>query len=143
MHDQLIAAIVKEIAPVLTGQTLGKVWQLARAVLVFDLHLRAERYLFIAVEPNEPRLYLVRRRVRELEQQARVQSAKPGHPTNEQERAWMGGSCTTATPRSGMRSRAPPVDPRQALLHARESASRIARGVGTARYCEAMSQERP
>ncbi|HYX42458.1 MAG TPA: NFACT family protein [Pyrinomonadaceae bacterium] len=70
MHDQLIAAIVKEIAPVLTGQTLGKVWQLARAVLVFDLHLRDERYLFIAVEPNEPRLYLVRRRVRELEQQA-------------------------------------------------------------------------
>src|SRR5205085_1372304 len=69
MHEQLIAAIVKEIAPVLTGQTLGKVWQLARVALVFDFRLRDERYLFIAVEPNEPRLYLVRRTVRELERQ--------------------------------------------------------------------------
>src|SRR5205085_9350030 len=70
MHDQLIAAIVEEIAPVLVGQTLGKVWQLARATLVFDFRLRAGRYLFIAVEPNEPRLYLIERTVRELERQA-------------------------------------------------------------------------
>src|SRR5205085_4301091 len=69
MHEQLIAAIVKEIATQFTGQTLDKYWQLARVALVFDFRLRNERYLFIAVEPNEPRLYLVRRTVRELERQ--------------------------------------------------------------------------
>src|ERR1041384_1542725 len=70
MHDQLIADVVNEIAPALKGQTLGKVWQLARAALAFDFHLRAGRYLFIAVEPSEPRQYLIERTVRELERAA-------------------------------------------------------------------------
>jgi predicted ribosome quality control (RQC) complex YloA/Tae2 family protein len=72
MHDQLISAIIKELAPLLTGQTLGKVWQLTRATLVLDFRLRADRYLLLAVEPNEPRLHLVRRTVRELERQAQT-----------------------------------------------------------------------
>ncbi len=70
MHDQLIATIVAESAPVLVGRTLGKVWLMARSTLVLDLRLRAERYLLIAAEPNESRLHLVRRTMRELERQA-------------------------------------------------------------------------
>ncbi len=70
MHDQLITAVVAEIAPVLVGRTLGKVWQTARATFVFDFRVRDERYLFISVEPDAPRIHLVKRAVRELEQQA-------------------------------------------------------------------------
>jgi predicted ribosome quality control (RQC) complex YloA/Tae2 family protein len=72
MNDQLIAAVVAEIAPVLNGRTLGKVWQLTRATVVLDFRLRDGRYLLIAAEPNEPRLHLVRRTVRELERTARA-----------------------------------------------------------------------
>ncbi|MFL6210885.1 MAG: NFACT family protein [Pyrinomonadaceae bacterium] len=72
MNEQLIAAVVAEIAPVLTGRTLGKVWQLTRATVVVDFRLRDDRYLLIAAEPNEPRLHLIRRTVRELERQARA-----------------------------------------------------------------------
>jgi predicted ribosome quality control (RQC) complex YloA/Tae2 family protein len=70
MNDQLIAAVVREIAPVLTGRALGKVWLLKRAVLACDFRLRDERYLLISVAPSAPRLYLIRRAVRELERQA-------------------------------------------------------------------------
>ena len=70
MNDQLIAALVAEIEPALRGRTLGKVWLSARAALVLDFRLRDERYLLVAAEPNDPRLYLVRCTVRELERQA-------------------------------------------------------------------------
>lgn len=70
MHDQLIAAIVREIAPVLVGRMPGKVWLVARSTLVLDFRLRAAGYLLVAAEPSESRLHLVRRTVRELERQA-------------------------------------------------------------------------
>ncbi|HEX8178742.1 MAG TPA: NFACT family protein [Pyrinomonadaceae bacterium] len=70
MHDQIIAALVNEIAPLLCGRTLGKVWLLARTTLAFDFRLHDARYLLVAAEPGEPRLYLVRRTVRELERQS-------------------------------------------------------------------------
>ena len=70
MHDQIIAAVVAELAPVLVGRALGKAWQLTRAAVALDFRLRDERYLLVAAEPNEPRLYLMRRAVRDLERQA-------------------------------------------------------------------------
>ncbi len=70
MHDQLIAAIVRESAPVLLGHTPGKAWLVARATLVWDFRLPNARYLLIAAAPNEARIHLVRRTVRELERQA-------------------------------------------------------------------------
>jgi predicted ribosome quality control (RQC) complex YloA/Tae2 family protein len=75
LNDQLIAAVVRELAPALVGRTLGKVWLLQRAVLACDFRLRDERYLLISVEPNAPRFYLIRRAVRELERQARAPDA--------------------------------------------------------------------
>lgn len=70
MHEQLIAAIVSELAPALAGRALGKVWLVARSTLVLDFRRHDARYLLIAAEPNESRLHLVRRTVRELERQA-------------------------------------------------------------------------
>ncbi|MCA1564504.1 MAG: NFACT family protein [Acidobacteria bacterium] len=67
MNDQLIDAIVAELAPALEGRMMGKVWQLSRVALAFDLRLSDGRYLFISADPAAPRLYLIARTVREFE----------------------------------------------------------------------------
>ncbi|MDX6271643.1 MAG: hypothetical protein QOD28_2866, partial [Acidobacteriota bacterium] len=67
MNDQLIAAIVAELAPALAGRMLGKVWQLSRVALAFDFRLSDGRYLFVSVDPAAPRIYSIARTVRELE----------------------------------------------------------------------------
>jgi predicted ribosome quality control (RQC) complex YloA/Tae2 family protein len=71
MNDETIKAIVEEIAPLLVGRTMGKVFQLSRTSLAIDFRLADGRYLYISVDPGlDPRLYLISRRVRELEKQA-------------------------------------------------------------------------
>src|SRR5688572_5395729 len=67
MDDATIAAIVSEIAPLLIGRAPGKIFQLTQQSLAIDFGLREHGYLFIAVEPAAPRLYLIKRRVRDLE----------------------------------------------------------------------------
>ncbi|HEY0005957.1 MAG TPA: NFACT family protein [Pyrinomonadaceae bacterium] len=70
MDDQTIKALVEEIGPKLVGQPLGKIFQLSRASLALDFRLHNSSYLFISVEPAAPRLYIIERRVRELEKQS-------------------------------------------------------------------------
>jgi predicted ribosome quality control (RQC) complex YloA/Tae2 family protein len=71
MNDETIKAIVEEIAPQLLGRLMGKVFQLSRTSLAIDFRLSDGRYLFLSVDPGlDPRLYLVARRVRELEKQS-------------------------------------------------------------------------
>src|SRR5256885_11087869 len=70
MDDESIKAIAKEIAPLLVGRTPGKVFQFAGASLAIDFGLRDAGYLFVSVEPASPRLYLIKRRVRDLEKQS-------------------------------------------------------------------------
>ncbi|MBD0369574.1 MAG: NFACT family protein [Pyrinomonadaceae bacterium] len=75
MNDETIKAIVEEIRPQLVGRAFGKVFQLSRTSLAVDFRLSDGLYLFISVDPNSgPRLYLIQRRVRELEKQS-LQSA--------------------------------------------------------------------
>ncbi len=70
MNDTNIALIVEELARTLKGGALGKVFQLARAALAIDFRTAQGGYLFISVEPNQPRVYLIRRTARELEKQS-------------------------------------------------------------------------
>ena len=67
MDDATIAAVVSEIAPLLVGRAPGKIFQLTHQSLAIDFGLREHGYLLISVEPAAPRLYLIRRRVRDLE----------------------------------------------------------------------------
>lgn len=67
MDDATIAAIVSEIAPLLIGRAPGKIFQLTHQSLAIDFGLRERGYLFITVEPAAPGLYLIKRRVRDLE----------------------------------------------------------------------------
>jgi predicted ribosome quality control (RQC) complex YloA/Tae2 family protein len=71
MNDETIQAIVEEIAPLLVGRMMGKVFQLSRTALAIDFRLSDGRYLFLSVDPGlAPRLYLIERRVRDLEKES-------------------------------------------------------------------------
>src|SRR6266404_706037 len=72
MDDESIKEIVNEISPLLAGRAPGKIFQFAGASLAIDFGLRDAGYLFISVEPAAPRIYLIRRRVRDLEKQSRT-----------------------------------------------------------------------
>ncbi len=69
MDSESIKAIVGEIEPLLLGRQPGKIFQLGPLSLAIDFRLR-DGYLFISVEPGLPRLYLIKRRVRDLEKQS-------------------------------------------------------------------------
>lgn len=67
MHQETLKTIVAELEDLLPGKSLGRIFQLSPASLAIDFHLRQHGLLFISVEPAAPRLYLVKRSVRELE----------------------------------------------------------------------------
>jgi predicted ribosome quality control (RQC) complex YloA/Tae2 family protein len=70
MHEQIIKAVVDEIASVLPGHAMGKIFQLSRTSLAVDFRTQDGRYLFFGIDPADPRLYLIERRLRELEKQS-------------------------------------------------------------------------
>ena len=69
MHPQLLQLVVEELRTNLTGRYLGKIFQLSPVSLAFDFGLRGE-FLFVSLDPASPRIYLIRRRTRELEKQS-------------------------------------------------------------------------
>jgi predicted ribosome quality control (RQC) complex YloA/Tae2 family protein len=70
MDDATIAAVVAEITPLIVGRAPGKIFQLSPYALAIDFGLRGDGYLFFSVEPALPRMYLIKRRVRDLEKQS-------------------------------------------------------------------------
>ncbi|MDQ3686656.1 MAG: NFACT family protein [Acidobacteriota bacterium] len=70
MNDATLFTIVEELKRALEGSVPGKVFQLSRASLVIDFRPGNGRYLFVAVEPNAPRLHMIARTVRELEKES-------------------------------------------------------------------------
>src|SRR5713226_990291 len=69
MDAEAIGTIVTEIEALLTDRAPGKIFQLGPFSLAIDFRLR-DGYLFISAEPGLPRLYLIKRRVRDLEKQS-------------------------------------------------------------------------
>lgn len=69
MHPQLLQRIVEELRNNLTGRYLGKIFQLSAVSFAFDVGLRGQ-FLFVSVDPASPRIYLIRRRLKELEKQS-------------------------------------------------------------------------
>lgn len=69
MHPQLLQNVVAELQTNLTGRYLGKIFQLTPVSFAFDFGLRGE-FLFVSVDPASPRMYLIRRRQRDLEKQS-------------------------------------------------------------------------
>jgi predicted ribosome quality control (RQC) complex YloA/Tae2 family protein len=69
VHPQLLEQVVAELRTTLTGRYLGKIFQLSAVSFAFDFGLRGE-FLFVSVEPSSPRVYLIRRRVKDVERQS-------------------------------------------------------------------------
>lgn len=67
MHQETLGEIVGELDALLPGRFLGRLFQLSAFSLAIDFGLKHEGYLFISIEPGQPRLYLIKRRARELE----------------------------------------------------------------------------
>jgi len=62
-----ITAIRAELESELAGNRFGKIFQLSRSELAIDFRSPDSRYLFISIEPGNPRIYLIKRKLRELE----------------------------------------------------------------------------
>jgi predicted ribosome quality control (RQC) complex YloA/Tae2 family protein len=67
MHQETLKGIIDELAALLPGRFLGRVFQLSEFSLALDFGLKGEGYLFVSIEPAAPRLYLIKRTGRELE----------------------------------------------------------------------------
>jgi predicted ribosome quality control (RQC) complex YloA/Tae2 family protein len=70
MRQETIQAIVAELEGAMLEHTMGRVFQLSPLSLALDFGVRNAGYLFISVEPAQPRIHLIRRSARELEKQS-------------------------------------------------------------------------
>jgi predicted ribosome quality control (RQC) complex YloA/Tae2 family protein len=75
VNEKTLDKIRAELAPVLIGQRFGKIFLLARLRFAFDFRLPDSKYLFVSAEPSAPRVYLITRRLRDLEKQSTNQSS--------------------------------------------------------------------
>jgi predicted ribosome quality control (RQC) complex YloA/Tae2 family protein len=60
-----VTAIRRELEQELVGRPFGKIFQLSRLDIAIDF--RISRYLFLSIEPRNPRTYLIKRKLRDLE----------------------------------------------------------------------------
>ncbi len=91
MNQETLREIVSELSEVLPGRFFGRMFQLSPLSLAIDFGVREQGYLFVSVEPADPRLYLIKRRTRELEKAATSLS-----PFAQAMRATFGGGSVTA-----------------------------------------------
>ncbi len=71
MNEPTFQKIIAELESELVEQKFGKIFPLSRLSLAFDFRLPDSKYLFISIEPTAPRVYLVKRRFKDLEKQAK------------------------------------------------------------------------
>jgi len=69
VNQSLIQSVVAELQTVLLSRIVGKIYQLSPVSFAIDFGLRGE-FLLISVDPASPRLYLTRRRTKDLEKQS-------------------------------------------------------------------------
>ena len=65
-----VRAIRIELEAELAGQRFGKLFTLSRLQFAVDFRTPGSTYLFISIEPASPEVYLINRRLRDLERQA-------------------------------------------------------------------------
>ena len=70
MNNATLKKICAELESVLHGQKFGKIFSLSKFELAIDFRLHDSSYLFISIVPNAPRIYLIKRRLKDLEKQS-------------------------------------------------------------------------
>jgi len=74
VNEITLQKICAELETYLIGKKFGKIFPLSRFHLAIDFRLSDSQYLLISVESSAPRLYLIKRRVRDLEKLAKNSS---------------------------------------------------------------------
>lgn len=67
MNEATLESVSEELENELVNRPFGKIFQLSRLTFAFDFRLNDSSYLFLGVEPVNPRIYLIKRKLRELE----------------------------------------------------------------------------
>ncbi len=71
MNESTFQKITAELESELIGQKFGKIFPIGRYKFVIDFRLHDSKYLFISIEPTSPRIYIVKRRLKDLEKSAK------------------------------------------------------------------------
>ena len=79
MNQETLQRVVDEVGPVLTRRFVGKIFQLTPLSFAIDFGLRGGHFLFISSEPAASRLYLIKRRVKDLERESSTHSQFAQH----------------------------------------------------------------
>lgn len=67
VNEATLEKISAELSSVIVGQKFGKIFPLSRFQIAVDFRISDSHYLFISIEPVSPRIYLIKRRLRDLE----------------------------------------------------------------------------
>ena len=70
MNETTLEAVGKELENELVNRPFGKIFQLSRLTFAIDFRLSDSSYLFLGIEPLNPRVYLIKRKLRDLEKQS-------------------------------------------------------------------------
>jgi predicted ribosome quality control (RQC) complex YloA/Tae2 family protein len=68
VNELTLQNINAELSSKLKGRLFGKIFLLSKSTLAIDFRL--PEYLFISLEPNSPRIYLFKRKIKELERKS-------------------------------------------------------------------------
>ncbi|HKO97467.1 MAG TPA: NFACT RNA binding domain-containing protein [Pyrinomonadaceae bacterium] len=74
MHQETLREVVAELGQLLPGHFIGKIYQNSAFSLAIDFGLNRDGLLLVSVDPEAPRLYLIKRGLRALEKSAKPHS---------------------------------------------------------------------
>jgi predicted ribosome quality control (RQC) complex YloA/Tae2 family protein len=66
VNELTLQKITAELSDKLKGRMFGKIFGLSKSKLAIDFRL--PEYLFVSIEPNSPRIYFIKRKLKEIEQ---------------------------------------------------------------------------
>ena len=69
MDQRVVQRVAEELRSVLSGRFFGRIFPLSPLSFAFDFGLRGE-FLLVSAEPASPRLYLIHRRLKELQRES-------------------------------------------------------------------------
>jgi predicted ribosome quality control (RQC) complex YloA/Tae2 family protein len=67
VNQETLREVVAELNELLPGRSFGRIFQLSPLEVAIDFGIRDNGYFFVNIEPADPRMYLIKRRTRELE----------------------------------------------------------------------------
>jgi len=67
MNEVLLQSVVDELSTVLRGRIFGKIFQLSKQSLAIDFRSGDGRYLYINLDSSDPRIFLISRKLKEIE----------------------------------------------------------------------------